>query len=292
MNIAVLGLGAMGSRMAHRLLATGEHHLTVWNRSPEATKPLVEAGATPAATPALAAADRDLVVSMLRDDDAGRDVWLSPDDGALAAMAPGGIAVDCSTVTPGFSNELATRGARHGVTWLDAPVVGSRPQAEAGALIFLVGGDPASLCRVTPVLRQLGAAVHHMGSTGSGARMKLVVNALFAVQVAAVAELVGALDGTDLDPARAVDVLTATPVTGPASAGAATAMLGRTFPAAFPIELVAKDLAYATTDAALRDADLPLTSTTADVYQRAVDRGHGADNITGVVQLFRGADTV
>jgi 3-hydroxyisobutyrate dehydrogenase len=287
MRIAVLGLGAMGSRMARRLLATGEHDLTVWNRTAEAARPLVEAGAAAAPTPAAAARQCDLVLSMLRDDDAGREVWLAPETGALAAMAPGTVAVDCSTVTPDFSAELAARCTQRGVDFLDAPVLGSRPQADAGTLIFLVGGRPAVAHRVEPVLRQIGGAVHQMGPAGTGTRMKLLANSLFAVQVAAVAELLGALGGTDLDAARAVDVLAATPVASPAAATAATAMLGHTFPAAFPIDLVAKDLRYAAADAATRHATLPLTHTAADTYQRAIDRGHGQNNITGVVQLFR-----
>ncbi|MDG6110442.1 NAD(P)-dependent oxidoreductase [Dactylosporangium aurantiacum] len=286
MKIAVLGLGAMGSRMARRLLATGEHEITAWNRAADATRPLVEAGATAAPTPAAAAEQCDLVLAMLRDDDAGRSVWLDPDTGALTTMAAGAAAVDCSTVTPAFSAELAARCTHRGVDFLDAPVLGSRPQADAGALIFLVGGQPAVARRVEPVLRQLGGAVHHMGQAGTGARMKLLANSLFAVQVAAVAELLGAVDGTDLDASRVVEVLTATPVASPAAATAATAMLGPTFPAAFPVELVAKDLRYAVADAAARDRPVPLTGTAAATFQQALDRGYGGDNITGVVQLF------
>jgi 3-hydroxyisobutyrate dehydrogenase len=291
MQIAVLGLGAMGTRMAHRLLAAGEHEITVWNRTAEARRPLVEAGATAAPTPAAAAERCDLVLSMLRDDDAGRGAWLAPDVGALAAMAPGTVAVDCSTVTPAFATDLAARCARRGVGFLDAPVLGSRPQADAGTLIFVAGGDPAVLRRAEPVLRRLGGAVHHMGPAGTGARMKLLVNSLFAVQVAAAAELLGALHDTDLDPARAVEVLATTPVASPAAATAATAMLGHTFPPAFPIELVTKDLEYATADAALRHAALPLTHAAAGTYRRAVEHGHGAANITGIVQLYRATPT-
>ncbi|GAA1408626.1 NAD(P)-dependent oxidoreductase [Catellatospora coxensis] len=289
MKIAILGLGAMGSRMARRLLATGEHHITVWNRTAEATRPMIEQGATAAPTPATAAERQDLVISMLRDDHAGRSVWLDPDIGALTAMNPGALAVDCSTVTPAFTGELAARCAQHGVDHLDAPVLGSRPQADAGALIFLVGGSSAVLRRAEPVLRQLGSAVHHMGPAGTGAQMKLLANSLFAVQVAAVAELIGALHGTNLNPARAVEVLTATPVASQAAATAATAMLGDTFPAAFPIELVGKDLGYATADAASRQATIALTRTAAHTYQQAINEGHGSDHITAVIRLFRSA---
>jgi 3-hydroxyisobutyrate dehydrogenase len=110
---------------------------------------------------------------------------------------------------------------------------------------------------------------------------------LFAVQVAAVAELLGALHDTDLDAARAIEVLAATPVASPAVAAATTAMLGHTFPAAFPIELVAKDLQYAAADAASRHCTVPLTHAAAGTYQQAIGQGHGQDNITGIVQLFR-----
>jgi 3-hydroxyisobutyrate dehydrogenase len=287
MKIAVLGLGAMGSRMARRLLDTGEHDVIVWNRTAEAIRPLVEAGATAASTPAAAAQHCELVISMLRDDDAGRSVWLATDTGALAAMTPGAVAVECSTVTPAFAVELAGRCSRRGVDFLDAPVLGSRPQAEAGTLIFLVGGQPAVAHRVEPVLRHIGTAVHQMGPAGAGSRMKLLVNSLFAVQVAAVAELLGALNDTDLDAARAIEVFAATAVASPAAATAGTAMLGRTFPAAFPIELVAKDLHYAAADAATRHRAVPLARAAAAIYRQAIERGHGQDNITGVVQLFR-----
>jgi 3-hydroxyisobutyrate dehydrogenase len=206
-------------------------------------------------------------------------------------MAPGTVAVDCSTVTPAFAAGLAARCTQRGVLFLDAPVLGSRPQADAGTLVFVAGGDPAVLRRVEPVLRQLGGAVHHMGPAGTGAQMKLLANALFAAQVAAVAELIGSLRGTGLDPARAVEVLGTTPVASPAAATAASAMLGESFPPAFPIELVTKDLGYAVSDAALRHASLPLTRAAADAYQRAIDLGHGADNITGMIQLYRAART-
>lgn len=292
MKITILGLGAMGSRMARRLLDTGEHEVTVWNRTAAATRQMVERGATTAPTPAAAAQRQDLVISMLRDDDAGRSVWLDPDIGALTAMAPGTLAVDCSTVTPAFAGELAARCAQRGVDFLDAPVLGSRPQADAGALIFLAGGRPSALRRAEPVLRQLGGAVHHMGAAGTGTQMKLLANSLFAVQVAAVAELIGALHGTGLDPARAVEVLAATPVASQAAATAAAAMLGDTFPAAFPIELVSKDLEYATADAALRRAAVALTTTAADIYRQAIDQGHGGDHITAVIRVVRSAQAI
>lgn len=283
MKIAVLGAGAMGSRMAHRLIATGQHRVTVWNRTADRLRPLVDAGATAAGTPAEAARRQDLVLSMLRDDDAARSVWLDPDHGALPAMTSGTVAADSSTVTPSWSRELAARCTDHGVAFLDAPVAGSRPQADAGALIFFVGGDPATLPRVEPILRTLGGAVHHVGPVGAGTQLKLAVNALFAIQLAAAAELLSALHGTDLDPGRAAAVLAETPVASPATAAATTAMLQQLYVPAFPIDLVAKDLRYVT---AQPDAALPLTRAAAEIYERAAAQGHGNDNITGIIQLY------
>jgi 3-hydroxyisobutyrate dehydrogenase len=126
-----------------------------------------------------------------------------------------------------------------------------------------------------------------MGPAGTGAQMKLLANSLFAVQVAAVAELTGALHGTGLEPARVVEVLAATPVASQAATTAATAMLGDTYPAGFPIGLVTKDLEYATADAASRHATVALARTAADTYREAVNQGHGDDHITGVIRLFR-----
>jgi len=285
MRIAVLGTGAMGSRMAERLMDAGQHQVTVWNRTPQRAEPLVRAGATAAATPAQAAHGQDVVLSMLRDDGAARDAWLAPGTGALSAMSPGATAVDCSTVTPAWSRELAGRGADRSVAVLDAPLAGSRPQAEAGVLIFFVGGDAIALGRVRPVLDQLGSAVHHVGPAGAGAQVKLAVNALFAVQVATLAELLHALTGTDVDPALAAEVLATTPVASPAASAAATAIVNHAFAPAFPIELVTKDLAYALDDARSRQAPLPLVQAASTRYQLALDQGHGQDNITAVAQV-------
>lgn len=287
MKIAVLGTGAMGARMAHRLIASGEHEVTVWNRTATRTRPLLDAGASGADTPAHAAAGADLVLSMLRDDDAARSTWLDPAVGALPAMAPGAVAVDCSTVTPAWSRRLAAECAERSVAFLDAPVAGSRPQADAGALIFFVGGDAGPLDRVGPVLGLLGAAVHHIGPAGSGAQVKLAVNALFAVQVGALAELLAGLRGSGVDPARAAEVIGATPVAGPAAAAAGSAMVRRDFTPAFPIELVEKDLGYATDDAATRDVELPVVTATLQLYRRAAHQGYAQDNITGVIQLHQ-----
>ena len=283
-SVSILGLGAMGTRMAHRLLSTG-HPVTVYNRSSERAAPLVEAGAALAQSPRDAAAASDVVVAMVTDDAASRAIWTGK-DGALAGLQSGAVAVESSTLTPGWITELAGLAAERGASFLDAPVAGSRPQAEAGALVYLVGGEASALDRVRPVLDATGGAVHHVGPTGQGAVLKLAVNALFAVQVAAAAELLAFARASGVDEARAAEVLGAVPVTSPAAKGAMGAIVGRQFAPLFPVDLVEKDLRYAVDSAETLGAELPTTAAVRGVFERASTSGYGGDNITGVAQLF------
>lgn len=284
-RVAVLGLGAMGSRMAAALLQGG-YDVSVWNRTPAKAQMLVNAGATAAATPAAAVANADFAIAMVRDDAASRHVWLDPNTGALAALRAGAIAIDSSTLSPDWARELAAQAARRKLPFLDAPVAGSRPQADARQLVYFIGGDAGDVQRAAPVLEQMGAAVHHVGSAGSGATMKLVVNALFGVQVAAIAELLGLLRRSGLDPTKAIEILATTPVCSPAAKVAAGSMLARNFAPMFPIDLVEKDFGYLLSAGANVSAELPLSRATREVFALAVDQHRGADNITGVAQLY------
>src|SRR5688500_9013637 len=158
-RITFLGLGIMGAAMARRLLDHG-FDLTVWNRNASRAAALGAAGARIAATPADAARGADAVIAMLADDDASRAVW-SGDAGALAAMDTGAVALDSSTLTIGWMRELGARAAARGIGFLDAPVTGSKPQAEQGVLKFLVGGDAAVVERATPLFAAMGRGQVH-----------------------------------------------------------------------------------------------------------------------------------
>lgn len=286
MKIAVLGMGAMGARMAARLVATDGFEVTVWNRSAGRTADLEAAGATVAATPAEAVAGADVALTMLRDDDASRHVWLG-DGGALAALPDGAVALECSTITPAWARELAAAADALGVRLLDAPLSGSTPQAEAGALIFFVGGDADALATAQPVLDVVGGGTHHLGPSGAGAQLKLATNALLATQVAAVGEIVAMLQGSGLDAAQAVEVLASTPVMSTAAAGAARNVAVGKFPLAFALELAVKDLEYARSDAAARRPEgLPLLDAVTERYRAAVDAGLAEENFTAVAKLY------
>ncbi len=284
-KVAVLGLGAMGSRMSRNLLKAG-HEVTVYNRSPERAQTLESEGATPAETPREAAERSEIVVSMVADDDASRDIWLSEETGASSGLGEGTVAIESSTLTPDWVWELSEKIRGRGAGFLDAPVVGSRPQAEAGQLIYLVGGETRTFERVRPVLEVMGGAVHHVGPIGQGAVLKLAVNALFGVQVAAVGELLGMVRKLGVKESKAIEILGQTPVMSPAAKGVAGLMESRNFAPTFPIDLVEKDFRYVVEAARSVDAKTPTSTAVHEVYKLARKSGYGDDNIAGVAQLF------
>ncbi len=286
MHISILGLGAMGARIAARLLDHG-HTVTVWNRSPERAEPLIERGANIAATPREAAERNDLVLSIVRDDEAAEVIWLG-DGGALHGLRANAIAIELSTVTPDWTRRLGEAVAGRGAGFLDAPVVGSRPHAEAGNLTFLVGGESSALENVRPVLDVLGGVVHHVGAVGAGATMKLAVNAVFAVQAAALAELLAMLRGAGLNESEAVGILNALPTASPAAARVATLMTERAFTPNFPIDLVEKDLGYAVEVAQAFGVEAMVVAATREAFAEASGRGFGGDDIVGIAQLYGG----
>lgn len=284
-QITVLGVGAMGSRMAANLLKAG-HEVTVWNRSAEKTLPLVKAGARAAETPRSAVEKADFVISMVRDVEASRQVWLADEKGALDGMLPAAIALESSTLTVEWTRTLAQHFDGQNIAFLDAPVAGSLPQAEAAQLIYLVGGDAEIFNLAQPTLNVLGGAVHHAGAVGSGMAIKLAVNALFGIQAAAMGELIGFMQRCGLDDAQAVSILTATPVCSPAAKALAGAMIARKFAPLFPIELVEKDLRYLVASAQLNQAKVPIGESAQQVFNDALKQGYGTDHISGVAQLY------
>lgn len=284
-KIAVLGLGAMGSRMARNLLKAG-HEVTVYNRSPERAEMLESEGARRAETPREAAEVSEVVICMVAEDESSQAVWLDEQTGAAHGLGEGAIAVESSTLTPDWVQELAGKIRGRGAGFLDAPVVGSRPQAEAGQLIYLVGGETRTFERARPVLEVMGGAIHHVGTAGQGAALKLAVNALFGVQVAAIGELLGMIRKLGVEEGKAVEILGQTPVMSPAAKGVAGLMQTRNFAPTFPIDLVEKDFRYVVEAASGVDAKTPTSAAVRDVYALAKEAGYGEDNIAGVAQLF------
>lgn len=283
-TVAVLGLGAMGSRMAARLLKAG-YQVKVWNRSPDRARALVNAGAQLAHSPREAAAEADFVMAMVRDDAASLHVWCDNEQGALAAMKVGAVAIESSTLSVEAIRQLAHAATTMGVSFLDAPVSGSRPAAEAGQLVYLVGGDEAAFQRTRPLLLTLGATARHVGPVGHGALSKLVTNALLGIHVTALAELIGLLRQQDVAPESILQAVATTPVWSPVDHYLAGSMLAGDFSPQFPVELIAKDFSYALATAK-NQRSLPLTTAALAVFEEAIRSALGDSNMTAVAQLY------
>jgi 3-hydroxyisobutyrate dehydrogenase len=283
-KVAFIGLGAMGSRMAANLLK-GDHEVTVCDLVPEAAKKLASAGAKTAASPKEAAQGNDFVLTMVRDDEASRQVWLDAKNGALAGMKPGAIAIEISTLTPAWIRELGAAIGKAGIALLEAPVSGSTPQAQSAQLVFLIGGDAEALRQAEPLLKVLGSSIQHAGPIGAGALAKLITNTFMGVQLATLAEMIGMLKRQEVNPKRVLDAVAATPMWNPHLTSDAESMLSGNFETHFPIKLLAKDLGYAVKTSG-GDASVPTVSAVYGVFQKAIDEELGDLNMTAVVKLF------
>ena len=274
--IAFLGLGTMGNGMAGRLLEAG-FGVTVWNRSVGRAEALGDRGATIARSPRDAAAKADIVISMVADDTASRQVWLG-EDGALPVLRPGSVAIECSTLSPDWIAELAQAVAGRGAAFLDAPVTGSKAHAAAGELTFLVGGETAVLERVRRVLAAMGRATVHLGPVGSGARMKLVNNFVCGVQAVALAEGLAFAEACGLNPAAATEVLVNGAPGSPLVKAVSGRINARNYDVQFLLPLMRKDLTYAMTEAERHGVPLRTAEVARDLFDDAIRAGwHEAD---------------
>lgn len=284
-RIAFLGLGIMGSGMARRLLANG-FPLTVFNRNAERSKPFATEGATVAGSPREAATNASVIISMVADDNAARSLWLG-ENGALAGAAPGTVCVESSTVTVGWVRELAAAARKNNCELIDAPVTGSKLQAAAGELNFLVGGEAPPLEKVRPVLAAMGKTVLPLGPVGSGARMKLINNFVCGVQIAALAEGLAMIERGGLDRTKALEVLTGGAPGSPLVKAVSARMTKPDFTPNFLLRLMAKDLGYAISEAGKNSIELTTGKAALAVFQNAIAAGHGDQDIAAVVKPFR-----
>jgi 3-hydroxyisobutyrate dehydrogenase-like beta-hydroxyacid dehydrogenase len=248
--VAVIGLGAMGGRVARRLV-DARYEVVVWNRSPEKARDLVELGATTAASPADAAHRAETVITMVVDPAALRAVTEGP-DGVATGVRDSATVIDMSTVGPAAVTRLASVLPR-GTTFLDAPVLGSLPEAESGSLTIFVGGDAADLERSAELLRVLGSPLH-MGPLGAGAAAKLIANVTLFGVLDIIGESVAAGDALGLSRNALFEMLARTPVAAQAQRRR-PAIERNEYPTRFSLSLAKKDvdlLAEAATGVDLR----------------------------------------
>jgi 3-hydroxyisobutyrate dehydrogenase len=284
-RVAILGLGTMGAGMAKNLLAAG-FSVTAHNRTRSRAEPLAAAGARIAESPADAARDAHVILSMLSDENASRTTWTGS-QGALTAAKPGAVLVESSTVTPKWIAELAKLASERGLHLLDAPVTGSRVQAEAGQLTFLVGGDGAALDLVRPVLAAMSKEIVALGPSGSGARMKLINNFLCGVQVASLAEGLAWIEHSGLNRDLALRVLKGGAPGSPLLAAISGRMVEAKYDVNFLLSLMDKDLRYATADAAAVGIDLRTAQSAEVRFAEAIESGYADKDMSAVVEPLR-----
>ena len=281
-SIGYLGLGTMGRGMVLNLLAAG-HEVTVWNRSAGRAEGLT--GAHEAGSVAEAVAGRDIVLACLSDDTAVRDVLLGP-DGVLEHVVASTVVVDMSTISPALSDEEAAAFADRGVAFLDAPVFGSRDEAANGGLWVVVGGDGAVFERVRPVLEVVSETVHHMGGTGSGARMKLVGNAVVAAQLSALGESLTLAKAAGLDLDRVLGVLAVTDFRSPIFDGVGPSVLDDDYTPAFALDLMAKDVGLIRDFGSSVGVEMRGAAQVAETLADAQARGFGGENASALVKVI------
>jgi 3-hydroxyisobutyrate dehydrogenase len=281
-SVAILGLGIMGSGMARRLLSAN-FPLAVYNRNREKCLPLAAEGAFIAATPAEAASRSKIVLSMVADDSASRNVWLG-EDGALAGASPNAILIESSTLSIGWIRELGEKAAARGCQFLDAPVTGSKPQAASGELLFLVGGAAEAIETARPAFSAMGRDVIHLGPAGSGALMKLINNFLCGVQAASFAEGLALIDAAGLDRAKAMAILTGGAPGSGLVRRVAERVTANDFNPNFALRWMAKDIAYAIEGASGKDVALPIGNAALAAFQKAIAEGHGDEDFSAVTK--------
>lgn len=289
--VGFIGLGRMGTPMASRLLDGGTE-MWVWNRSAARAASLIEAGARRAAMPAEVTARAEIVFSMLRDDDAAREVY-SGTGGLLTVPAKGKLFVEMGTLRPAMVRALDEGARAVGGRFIDCPVSGTVAPAREGRLLGLAGGDATDLERAQPYLDRLCRRVIHAGPVGSGAVLKLAVNLPLAVYWVALGDAVSLGRAGGLDADVVLEAIS--------DSSAALTVLRLKLPAirtggssdaAFDVAAMCKDVAYMVEEGALAGVALPSASLAATAYAAALELGLGERDAVAVVTCARDLNAV
>jgi 3-hydroxyisobutyrate dehydrogenase len=278
MHIGVVGLGAMGSNVAARLLEVG-HQVSVWNRTVEKSKPLADAGATVAASAAAAVAASEAVITLLTDGAAIDAVYNGP-DGLLSGDVKGKLFIEMSTVAPKVETDLAVKVRGKGAALVECPVGGSTAPARKGQLLGLMGAEPADAARARPILEQLCRKVEHCGPVGAGASMKLAINLPLMVAWQAYGEAFAIARDVGWEPKRLLDLFVESNGANKALAMRAD-MIVKMFegkdpgPTTFSIANGVKDLRTMVATGEAKGADMIATKAALSGFEDATVHGFG-----------------
>ena len=286
-RVAFLGLGVMGAPMAGHLARAG-HTVTVYNRTRTKADDWASAnGGVVAATPAEAAADRDVVLTCVGNDDDLREVVLGP-DGVLAAMAPGACFVDHTTVSPSLAREIAAAAAARDVLALDAPVSGGQAGAENGKLAVMCGGSDAAMAAARPAIEAYAARIVHVGDAGAGQATKMCNQTAIAGLLAGLSEAVTLAKASGLDTDKVFEAI---------SGGAAQSwqmdnrwatMAQGQFDFGFAIDWMRKDLGITLGEARALGLPLPVTALVDQFYAAVQAQGGGRLDTSALMQHLEG----
>ncbi len=289
MRIAFLGLGIMGSRMAANLAAAG-FELAVWNRTRATAEQFCaeHPGTKLATSPGDAAADCELVITMVVDGPQVAEVMLG-DDGAARSAPEGALFVDCSTIGRMETLRIGAALTEQGLRMIDAPVTGSSPRAEDGTLTIMVGGERRDFERAKPVLDAMGKLIVHAGPLGHGQLVKVINNAVAATNCAVVGQAltVAAREGVDLD--------ALCEVMGAGSGGSAMLALKggpmreHDFTTLFKLEHMLKDVRLCLEEGEAAGAPFPFAALTREILSASMGLGHGDDDFAAMIDAIEAA---
>src|SRR5690349_12532301 len=285
-TVAVVGTGLMGAPMARNLRAA-DFTVRVWNRTEEKARALARDGAEPAATPAAAATDAAVVVTMLSDAEATLAA-MRPPDGALRRLPAGAVWAQMGTLGLEGTEACAALAAEHGAAFVDAPVLGTKQPAEQGALVVLASGPDDARDAVAPVFDAVGSRTLWLGEAGAATRLKLVANTWVLALVEGLAESFALAERLGLDPQAFLDAIAGGPLDSSYAKLKGGAMMAREFPPAFPLRLAAKDARLIAEAARATGLELPLVQAIAVQFAAGVERGHGDEDLAATFATLLG----
>jgi 3-hydroxyisobutyrate dehydrogenase-like beta-hydroxyacid dehydrogenase len=283
-KIGFIGLGTMGFPMAANLLRKG-FVLTVYNRTPKKCEALIAEGAKFAATPADAARNADVLITMLSNDTAIRQTFYDP-NGIMEGVRPGMTVIDCSTISPHMSKTLHAELAEHGVQFLDAPVTGSKPAAENGTLVFMVGGSEEAVNEHKDIFEAMGSRIFHMGASGSGSYAKLAHNTMVGINALGFIEGMALASKANVDLNKFYDIVMSGAAASKQAELKGPKILSRDFSTQFSAQLMHKDLRLAVQLTDQLQVTAPLLHLAKNVFEMGLCKGLGEQDLSAIVQCY------
>jgi 3-hydroxyisobutyrate dehydrogenase len=281
MRIGWIGLGKMGTPMAKNLVQAG-FDVTVYNRTRSKLEPLLSMGAKAASSLEDLADKSDVIITMLSDGQAVREILIDP-HGVGPYLRPSHTIVDMSTIGPDESREMAEHLRKRGILMVDAPVSGSVKPAEDGTLVILVGGDRNAYEICQPIFRILGKASYYMGENGKGLEAKLAVNLMLGITLQGISEAVLLAEAAGIDRRVFLDMMTQTAVWSPILQAKLPSYQTDSYPAAFSLAYMNKDLRLAVQYGGARNCKMPMTTAASTTFASAEQKGKGALDASAIL---------